>query len=235
MAIAAQSLILRAVNLLQDTTSIRWPVNELVRWLNDGQREVIVYRPDAINTTGTMTLVAGTRQNLGSAGLTPVPAKLIEITRNLAASSTKQSVRLVPRAILDLQTPGWHALTGTVNILHYMFDPRDPKTFYVYPPATSAAQLEVMYSAHPTDITEPADGALYTAVAGNITLPDIYAACLLDYVLYRAYSKDGEFGGNTQRAQMHYGAFTAALVAEVKATIAVQPQVAPGVGQAAVQ
>jgi hypothetical protein len=165
--------------------------------------------------------------------LTPLPSKLIEITRNMAATSAKRAVRLVPRQILDAQTPGWHAIPGTVDILHYMFDARDPKTFYVYPPALATAQLEIMYSAVPTDIVEPADGKLYSDVVGNITLPDIYANALLDYILYRAYSKDGEFAGNAARAQAHYAAFTASLVAEIQATIAVQPQSRPGAAAAA--
>jgi len=233
MTITAQSIVQRAVGVLQDTTSIRWPANELVRWLNDAQREVIAYRPDALNTTTTMTLANGSRQDLDNANLSPAPFKLIEITRNMAAGSDKKAVRLVPRQILDAQTPGWHNLSGSVNILHYMFDPRDPKTFYVYPPATTAAQLEVMYSAYPTDITEPAEGALYTAVSGNITLPDIYGNALLDYILYRAYSKDSEYAGNVQRAQTHYGAFANTLGIEIKATVSVAPQMKPGMQAAA--
>ena len=39
MPIAAQSIVRRVVETLQDNTSVRWPVNELVRYLNDGQRE----------------------------------------------------------------------------------------------------------------------------------------------------------------------------------------------------
>ncbi len=228
MTISAQSIIRRATDLLQDQTSIRWPAAELVRWFNDAQRAIVKARPDAMNTTTTMTLVAGTRQDLDNASLTPVPAKLIEITRNMASSSTKQAIRLVPRQIMDAQTPGWHNLAGSVNILHYMFDPRDPKTFYVYPPATSAAQLEVMYSAYPTDITEPADGSLYTAVTGNLSVPDIYADEVLDLMLARAYSKDSEYAGNEARAQGYRSAANASLGAELQATMAVQPQAKPG-------
>lgn len=228
MTISASSIVRRATDIIMDNTSVRWPANELVRWLNDAQREVIIARPDAINKTTTATLAAGSRQNLDSMSLTPAPAKLIEITRNMAATSAKKAVRLVPRQILDAQTPGWHSIPGTVDILHYMFDPRDPKTFYVYPPALATAQLEIMYSGVPTDITEPADGAIYTAVTGNLSVPDIYANAILDYVLYRAYSKDSEFAGNEQRSQIHYTAFANSLGMEIKATLAVQPQMKPG-------
>lgn len=218
MPIAAQSIIRRAVETLQDTTSVRWPVNELVRYLNDGQREIVLYRPDSMVTNATMTCVAGTKQALPANG-----AKLIEVIRNAAATSAKKSVRMINREILDAQTPGWHNITGSVDILHFMYDPRDPKTFYVYPPATTSAQVDIVYSAYPTDITEPADGSLYTAVTGNISLPDIYGNAILDYILYRAYTKDSEYAGNAQRAQAHYAAFNNALGNEIKATIAVAP------------
>ena len=61
MALTAQSIIRRAVETLQDTTSVRWPVNELVRYLNDGQREVVLYRPDSMVTNTTITCVAGSK------------------------------------------------------------------------------------------------------------------------------------------------------------------------------
>lgn len=228
MTIAAQSIVRRATDLLQDQTSVRWPANELVRWLNDAQRAIVKVRPDSMNTTATMTLAAGSRQDLDDANLTPSPSKLIEITRNMAATSQKKAVRLVPRQILDAQTPGWHALTGTVDILHYMFDERDPKTFYVYPPATTLAQLEVMYSAYPTDIVEPADGALWSVVAGNLSVPDIFADDVLNLILHRAYSKDSEYAGNAERAAGYLGIVKASLGEEIAATMAVKPQMKPG-------
>ena len=115
-------------------------------------------------------------------------------------------------------------MAGAVDALHYMFDPRDPKTFYVYPPALVTTQLDIVYSALPTDITEPADGATYTAVTGNLGVPDIFANAVLDYILYRAYSKDSEYAGNAQRAQAHYQAFANSMGIEVKSLMTFAPQ-----------
>ena len=232
MTIQASAIVRRATDVIMDNTSVRWPANELVRWLNDAQREIIVMRKDAINRTTTVTLVAGTRQNLDAMSLSPAPSALIEITRNMAAASQKKAVRLVPRQLLDSQIPGWHGIPGTIDVLHYMFDPRDPKTFYVYPPALASAQLEVMYSGIPTDLAEPAAGAIFSNVVGVLSVPDIYANAILDYVLYRAYSKDSEFAGNSARAQNHYAAFGNSLGMEMKATMAVQPQSRPGMQNA---
>jgi hypothetical protein len=218
MTITAQSIIQRVVITLQDTTSIRWPANELVRYLNDGQREVAMLRPDATVTNATKALSAGAKQTLPTDG-----SKLIDITRN--TSGSKRAVRMTTRTILDSQLPNWQNATAVTEILHYTYDPRDPKVFYVYPPAAAAdASVEIVYSAYPANITEPADGALYTAITGNISLPDIYANPLADYVLYRAYTKDTEFAGNAARAQAHYGAFTGALNAELSGTAGVTPK-----------
>jgi hypothetical protein len=218
MSIAAQALIRRVVETLQDTTSIRWPVAELVRYLNDGQREIIVHRPDAMVTNASLTLTAGTKQSLPSNG-----AKLIDVIRNSAGS--KRAIRMCAREILDAQSPGWHNLSGVTEIVHFMFDPRDPKVFYVYPPAQSTgASVDLVYSALPTDIAEPAAGTDYSSVSGSISVPDIYSNALQDYVLYRAYTKDSQYAGNEARAQARYAAFANALGIEIKATVAVAPQ-----------
>lgn len=217
MPIAAQSIIRRVVETLQDTTSIRWPVAELVRYLNDGQREIIVHRPDAMVTNAARALSAGSRQSLPADG-----TKLIDVVRNSAGN--KRSIRLCSREILDAQSPGWHNLAGVTEIVHFMFDPRDPTTFYVYPPAAaSGASVDLVYSALPSDVAEPAAGADYTAVSGNISVPDIYGNVLQDYILYRAYMKDSDYAGNGQRATAHYGAFANALGIEIKGTVMVAP------------
>jgi hypothetical protein len=39
----------------------------------------------------------------------------------------------------------------------------------------------------------------------------VFAGALMDYVLYRAYSKDGEVPNSAARAVAHYQAFEAAL------------------------
>ena len=220
MALTAKSIIHRVVDILQDTTSVRWPVEELVRYLNDGQREVVLYRPDATIKSTTLTCVAGAKQSIPADG-----SKLIDIIRNSASGSNLSSVRICPREILDTQIPNWYSITGSISAVHFTYDPRDPKVFYVYPPALETTQLEMTYSAYPTDVAEPAAGSSYDDVVGNIDVPDIYGNVIIDYVLYRAYSKDSEYAGNAQRAVAHYQSFANALNIEVQGTTGVAPKV----------
>ena len=223
MTITAQSIIQRATDQLQDPTSVKWTCNELVRWLNDAQRAIAKVRPDLMNTTETMTCAAGARQDLDTAGLAKTPSKLIDVIRNMATGSTKGAVTKVDIKIMKT-IRDWFTFTPSITILHFIFDERDPKTFYTYPPALSTAQIEITYSAFPTDITAVADGSLYTAVTGNLSVPDTAADDVLDLVLARAYGKDAEFAANAAREAFYIAKVEKSLGAEIAATIAVSPK-----------
>ena len=48
MAITTVNTVIgKAQTILQDATGVRWPRAELIGWLNDAYRDVILARPDA--------------------------------------------------------------------------------------------------------------------------------------------------------------------------------------------
>lgn len=195
------SIISRAATLIQDATNVRWPQAELLDWLNDGQREVVIHKPEASVKNTSVSLTTGaTKQTLPADGIL-----LQDVVRNMGAggSTPGQAIRLTTREVLDAQKPSWHSDANSIGyIQHYIYDPRDPKTFYVYPKAPSTAwYAEVIYSSSPADC----------ALNGTIQIDDIYANALLDYVLYRAYSKDAEYAANANLAIAHYTAFANAI------------------------
>jgi hypothetical protein len=247
--VLVDSILTRAANVLQDPSSTRWPKDELLGWLNDAQREVILVRPDAYTRNKSHDLVgASTRQTLPNDAL-----KLTDIVCNVGGPS----ITSIERRVLDEQHPDWH-LAEADSVVHYIYDERDPKTFYVYPapsvippntatnPPTPGAlrQVSIVYYAAPrdVDITEvlhmpttaeiaagaaplddrtelpmalrpttlvltPGDNIYYSI----ITLDDIFANAILDFILYRAYSKDADYAANAGRAQGHYQAFLNSL------------------------
>lgn len=217
-------VIARVESILQDT-NVRWPRLELQRWLNESYLSIVLLRPDANAKTGTFTCAAGTRQQLtSSSGGFPSALRLLDVTRNVLTGSNYKVVRVVARSVLDDQRPSWHSETQTDNIQHYTYDPRHPKEFYVYPPATNVAQLEVIYADAPGAHTmtesqlDPDNGDTET-----ILLDDIYLSPITDWILYRAYSKDAEYGANEQRAVASYQAFTSAVGAKTQVDAAVTP------------
>lgn len=208
--IIASTIIDKAQTILQDTTGIRWPDDELLGWLNDGQREIVIYKPNASVKNQSVALAAGTKQTIPADGV-----QLIDIPRNMGNGSTPgRSIRITMREVLDAQVPNWHALAKTTEIKHYTYTPLDPKTYYVYPPAVAGTQVEMIYAAAPTNV-----GSSGSA----ITIDDIYQTVLLDYVLYRAYSKDTEYAADTNRAAAHQNAYLAAIGGKAKVEAAVNP------------
>lgn len=200
--ITGKSLIDQVLATLQDVSGVRWSRTELLGYLNDGQREVVLLRPEACVTNAAFELAAGVaQQTLPSAALA-----LVDLTHNLGGDGLTpgRAIRIVSREVLDAQSPDWRATRNTgETIEHYMYDPRDPKTFYVYPKAPdTTCYVALVYASVPlaTD-----DAAKVIGVA------DIYANALTDYVLYRAYSKDAEYAQNAQLAVAYYSAFANAL------------------------
>lgn len=191
----AQNIIDRVNFVIQDTTNIRWTTAELFAWITEAQNEIVKRRPSANVVNGNISLIAGTKQSLPAAGLV-----LLDVTRNMGAGGTTpgNAVRLVDRRIMDEQTPSWHSSTPNAVIKHVMFDARDPRTFYVYPPASIPTYLECVYSTSVTPVG---------AVGDTLTLSDIYLAPIVDWVLHRCYSKDTEYAGNTDKAIAYRSSF----------------------------
>ena len=211
MTVTVQSVVDRAQTVLQDTTGVRWPVvSELVLWVNDAQREIALFKPDATAVNATVTLATGTKQTIPDAG-----NRLLNVVRNMSAASSgtgKRAVRLVDRSVLDSQTPDWHdpVVTGsaahTAVIKHFVYDETNPRNFYVYPGVAGNAYLEIVYSANPATVAQNA----------SLAIPDIFANAVMNYVLYMAYMKDAEFASNAQRASSHYQLFMSSVTGKAQ-------------------
>ena len=78
-----------------------------------------------------------------------------------------------------------------------MFTTRRPNQFWVWPQATAGMTVELVYAAIP-----PRPSALTDDIAIN----DGYSGLLIDYLLYRAYSKDAG-SGDANLAQNYRQAF----------------------------
>lgn len=193
----ASDIISRASRILFDNTKVRWPESELLDYISDGQRAIVLLRPDANAKNAVLQLVAGSRQSIPADGI-----RLLRVVRNMGANgaSPGRAIREVSRLALDSERPDWHFANPGATVEHYTFDNMDPKRFYVHPSvaASPGTQVEVIYSAIP---------AAATAAGQTLDLGDHYLNPVLDWVLYRAYSKDATYAGNMQRAGHHLQSF----------------------------
>lgn len=211
-----QDIVSRARLVLQDAAATRWGDTELALWINDGCKYIAVQRPDSCAVNQMMALVAGSKQSI--AALTPNGVRLLDVVRTAAG----RAITLADRQELDTYSPTWHADTAgpTEN---YVFDNRDPKTFYVWPPASAGAQIEVIYSRVPQEIAVSDLGSTV------LSLDDLYADALLNYVLFRCYAKDAEATHNADLASLYLQACNSALGIKTSADAAASPDLnSPG-------
>jgi len=213
------NLISRIQDVLQDTSSVRWPEVELLRYINDAQREVVNLRPDSSADHSNVQLATGTEQAIPDVAL-----RLIKIVRNMSAAggsaTGKRTIRLVDVDVLNAQEPDWHDPTVTgaaahgTTPKHYIFDEDDPRKYYVYPGISGNAYVEIVTARSPTDLAN---------TSATIYVDDIFSNALIDYVLFRCYLKDAEFAGNQQRAGNHYQLFISSLTGGGQAQFGLSP------------
>lgn len=194
----AVDLINRVSVTLQDPTFVRWTQAELLNYLNDAQRQVVLFRPDANASNEVFTCANSAKQSLPPAGI-----RLINVLRNTGA----RSITKVDRSILDVQLPTWYETAASADgVKHYVYDALDPKNFYLFPKPALNHQIDIIYAKSPVDIVI----SNFTTDTQVIGIDDIYANAIMDYMMYRAYQKDSEFA-NLNRAAVYYQSFTTSL------------------------
>lgn len=236
----AQDVFEKVGVLLNDTgkyAARRWPLIELCGWLNDGIGAIVLQKPSATAKSVTLPLVRGTLQT--------IPNEYVSIlrpVRNMRAPLSdrqpRRTINVVSEEQISSMNPTWHdeySVRYHQQVKHFIFDEANPRAFYVYPGNDGAGSVELVLCAAPTKI-EPLDPTKDDDIASyavEIPLEDTYSGVLLDYVLYRARSKDAQESGNATRAALHYQQFANALGIKINVEANTSPNVKAGVPYAA--
>lgn len=206
-------VISRARNILldADASGYRWSDAEMIDYINDAQRLVAVYRPDSCSASTNHTLVAGTKQTIPTGGF-----RLLDVVRNVKAdNSPGRAVTITPRDVLDRFDPDWHSGAKQATVKHFTYDERTPLQFFVYPPVNAGVKIEVSYSKYPTEVT---------ASSNDLTVTDSYFEAIVNYVLFRCYSKETDFAANAQLASAYLSLFASVLGVKLQKDVAFSPK-----------
>lgn len=206
---AQQILDIVSDQVLNDTANTRWPQAELLEWLHEGQRVIVSLVSDAKIARGLVTLQAGSRQDLEtlvtSAPLSGDSAfRLIDIVRAYDSNATTSgTIRRCQKAYVNVVQRKFYTETSTTLVRDWFYDDSNPLEFEVYPPADGTdAQVEVVYNPVPTDVL----------IGANVDIAEHYYNALIDYIAYRAFSKDTEdVSPDLGRAQAYYTNFSVAM------------------------
>lgn len=196
MATTGQTIVNKCEILLMDESNTHWSENELLEYLNEGMRAVVREKPDANPNTASALMASGFWQSLPSGSIL-----LLDVTHNMGitpGSTRGTPVTIVERKWLDMAIPTWTTDTASATAKHIIYDPKsNPKKFMVYPQGNGAGYIELVTAVLPTAI----------AIGANIGLGDEYADILIDYIMFRALSKNADYVKSAERAMAHYNNF----------------------------
>lgn len=222
MATLASEILSKAAIQLVDPDHTRWPLAELLGWLNQSQRVIVAAKPSAYSASRVLALDAGAMQRLPATHEPPIMA-LIRVTRNITSDVADwprvagHAVRMTSAEALDSADPDWQCRTTSALVRQAAYDAASPHEFIVYPPNDGTGRVEVIVSLLPPTI-EPtaANSTAITDFARPIALGAEYEPALLDYILFRAFSKD-DMTAVPMKAQMHIQLLSQFLGAKVAA------------------
>jgi len=223
--IYASVLFAEVDGVLLDTAKVRWPDAEKLLYLNAGQRQTVIFKPDAYTLSEVYRLVAGTKQGVPdgtNAFQTPAAAtikeciQLIRIVRNMGTTGLVAGSAITPigMEMMDAYDPDWHSATAAAVVKNYIYNDDDPRHFYVTPPQPTGAAaqnfVEAVFSAVPADVVAVVGPPITYAAA--ITLSDVYKDILINYILFRCYAKDAALSPyNAQRATEFWNLYVLGL------------------------
>lgn len=212
--VTALALYQQAAEILVDRTYVTYLESQLLAWVNDAQRAVVLVRPDAKASRESVSLTPEvSRQTLPAGAL-----RLGGLIRNMGEDGNTIGRAItgpVPREPLDAVSPNW-AVTPGAYVQQYVYEEDAPQYFDVYPPVTGTWYVEAKLYRVPADVS---------VSSGAIDLDDIYAPALREWLLYNTFARDSERTPNYVRAGRHFVNFFQLLGIKTRADLAVSPKV----------
>lgn len=185
-------IINRVARELIDKNFTRWTKDAHLTNLNDAISAILIVRPDLGRTTTTVSVEAGQFK----VTLPDTAYKLLSV--NHAANYALQFVDIYR---LNNNYPDWRTRTAA-SPLNWTRNDSDESCFFLFPAPTGSIDVEYDYAEQIRVSNADTDA---------FPLAPIYELMVFDYMMYRAYSKDGQNESEASKAAMHFQAFTTAL------------------------
>ena len=209
----AKDVMVRASVTLLDEEFVRWPMLELAGYIDEAVKAIVSVKPSASSATMTLSLLAGTKQVLPTDSRI---VQLLDIMRNLGTGGVGgRVIRSTSRASLDSNEPNWHnpvSVPFRKEVRQFVFDEILPLEYYVYPGNDGTGTVEAAVSKLPASVVDShtGDAAVLSTWDIDVGIADIYLPPVIDYTLYRAFSKEDP-AASPQRAITHFQAFATAI------------------------
>lgn len=189
MAVTAQSIIDKAETRLNDTSNVRWSEDDLLSFLNEGQRDIAIRTTtigirSAYVAEEVITLSAGTKQTL-SGNTTATPIKLLDCVRNVGVSWIDTTVFYKGDIVYDVTNSGAyecilsHTAAGT--------RPADDSTNWIATSENRMTNIEQMHSDNLDALVYSWRGANQDHTGSDGVLTQYWMEDEKDILIYHVY------------------------------------------------
>lgn len=217
-----QSIFDRVTFVTKDYDRVRWTLEELSSWLNDAQDQIATIHPRSASRYTTLTLKAGSRQDLRVLDPSVRWIRLFELLANFRANDTDTptgtTIRMMYRPALDNAFSNWRSRPPTaLAVDEFAMDEREVYTFDVNPPVQEGVKVYALVAIKPPPcaILNSNKNALADPNE-EFGLADGYDIPAVDYVLFRCFNKDANDPTYAARATAHLQAFQLAMGVETR-------------------
>lgn len=180
-------VVVRVQRTFGDEASVQVTEEDIIRWVNDGQREIIMKTEDLLQSQGVTSTVNGQQDYT-------VPENML-ILRSIHYKPIGLSsfIRLqsLSMAEFDDYIDGWDGTSYSTSEPVVYCTYGGFIKFFPIPMIDGSDNLKIRYSRRPADVTLTSD---------TIDLPDEYFNSLVSYVLSQAFQLDEDWGSSQNLA-----------------------------------
>jgi hypothetical protein len=168
-----EDVIIRVRRIFGDEAAVQVSNDDIIRWINDGQVEIVKHNDAALQTTGFMDIVA----NQSTYAL-PVDLLILRSLRYKNADMMSYShLHFTNMQQFDETVDGWdgsvYSSTSPVCFTRY----ENNVILFPTPDQSTVNGLKLLYNKRPTDVTIPTD---------TLGLPLIYHNPIMKYCMWQA-------------------------------------------------
>lgn len=170
-------IAIRAKRTFGDESGVQLTDEDIIRWINDGQRQIVLQNETLLETIATIDSVATLAEY-------SLPVDLF-IPRGVSYKAfgglSYRKLRNFTRNEFDEYIDGWDGSSNGVGTPECFMLFASKITLYPIPDSAVTGGIKVFYNRRPTDVT----GSLDTP-----GIPELYHETLVKYVLQQAYEMD---------------------------------------------
>jgi len=187
----------------EDFEFTRWSESDLLEYARDGAAQVIALRPLDCAQSSKLTLAAGARQTLPDDALAFVRVdgtvdRYGRVT-GMPSSLDADAARIAANYFEAIVCRDSGSSSGPYAVRAFWPDPTDERAFFVDPPVPAGQTVAAMvrYTALPAELSE----------SDAMPVPAVYHNTVVEWMLYRAYSRDQDSATSDARAEAHKKTF----------------------------